>query len=280
MAEVYDSAAVSAPIPEAPVDVTQPIAGVEDASASRIAEAAPSAKSTGRRWIWFAAVAAILLAVFLTLWSSQLHHGKAQGEGASNDDARELYLSGKYFWTHRTEESLNRAEEAFTQAIVHDPNYAPAYAGLAETYDLLPQYSSEKMAEDLPKAMVAAQKAIELDPSLAEAHRALGWALFFGKWDIKDAFNEFQRALELDPDDVEAHHWYGNSLVTLGRYDDGRKQLEAARQLEPSSSSIELDYANALYYTQNQQTGLKEMLQIERWMRITWVHPATCARFT
>ena len=255
----------------ATVDSVAPMEVVQPAQESLIevtllaqTEPALAASADGGRWMWAAAAVAVLLALFLALWSRQRPAVKAWEGGAKNADAHELYLNGKYFWTHRTEESLKHAEEAFTQAVVHDPNYAPAYAGLAETYDLLPQYSSETMADDLPKAMIAARRAIELDESLAEAHRALGWALFFGEWDIKGSFAEFQRALELDPNDVEAHHWYGNSLITLGRYEEGRKQLEAARQLEPSSSSIELDYANALYYTQNQQTALSKMLEIER----------------
>ena len=256
--EVYGASAIS-PDLVLPIGPEPPLVALEQ-KLPTIAETLPRS----RRWLWLTAAAFILLAVGLSLWLSRRHHGKAQDDNATSEDARELYLTGKYFWTHRTQESLNHAQESFTQAIVHDPNYAPAYAGLAETYDLLPQYSSATMAEDLPKAIVAARKAIELDDSLAEAHRALGWALFFGGWNIKGAFAEFQRALALDPDDVEAHHWYGNSLVTLGRYEEGRRQLEAARRLEPSSSSIELDYANALYYTQDHQVALNEMLEIER----------------
>ena len=127
--------------------------------------------------------------------------------------ARDFYLRGRYEWNQRTPESLNQALDSFTQAIVHDPGYAPAYAGLADTYDLLRQYSTMPDSEAYARAISAARKAIELDDSLAEAHRALAYAEVYGTWDLADADKEFQRAIELEPKDPVVRRWYANAFA-------------------------------------------------------------------
>jgi hypothetical protein len=101
--------------------------------------------------------------------------------------ARDLYLKGRYEWSQRTPDSLNRALDLFTQAIVHDPGYARAYAGLADTYDLLYEYSTMPEHDAYSRAIAAAKKAVELDDSLAEGHRALAFAEMYGEWRFADA---------------------------------------------------------------------------------------------
>ena len=103
---------------------------------------------------------------------------------ASSPRAEQLYLQGRYQWSLRTAESLAKSVDAYTQAIVEDPAYAQAYAGLAESYDLLPQYAQVNSADSFQRAKAAASRAIELDPNLAAGHRAKAFVLFYGYWDV------------------------------------------------------------------------------------------------
>ena len=247
----------------------------EVAAPTPVAASGPGAAklATGSGWMrraWVAGAALLLLGAGVLVW--QRGHGQAAegsekreeaAESVANPQARELYLSGKYLWNHRTEASLNQAVDAFTRAIALDPGYAPAYAGLAETYELLPQYGAMTLKDALPRAASAARKAIELDDSLAEAHRALGRALFYGTWDTRGAIAEYQRAIELKPEDAEAHHWYGNCLLTVHRLEEAGKEMEMARRLDPSSRSIELDYGTYLYYARGHEVGLAKILEVE-----------------
>jgi len=149
--------------------------------------------------------------------------------------ARDLYLQGRYEWNQRTPESLDRALDLFTQAIVHDPGYAQAYAGLADTYDLLREYSTMPENDAFPRAIAAARKAVELDDSLSEAHRALAFAEMYGSWDFEDAEKEFRRAIELDPNDAQARRWYANAFAVSGRFEESLEQLNRAQELDPAS---------------------------------------------
>ncbi len=189
-------------------------------------------------------------------------HAKA----APNRQAVEFYLKGRYYWNRRTGDSLNRAVDSFTQAIVLDPSYAEAYAGLADTYDLMREYASMPESEAYPRAIAAATKAVSLDDSLAEAHRALAFGLFYWKWEIPEAIQEYQRAIQLNPKDADAHHWYATSLLSIGRSGEALAEIERARALSPASPSILADRALIIYNTGNRAEGiatLKEMEQTE-----------------
>ena len=156
--------------------------------------------------------------------------------------ARDYYLRGRYEWNQRTPESLNRALDLFTQAIVHDPNDAHAYAGLADTYDLLRQYSTASDSEVFPRAIAAAKKAVALDDSLAEAHLALAFAEMYGSWDFVDAEKEFRLAIALNPSDPQARRWYANAFAVPGRYTETLKQMDdKAQELDPSSHTTPAD---------------------------------------
>ena len=150
----------------------------------------------------------------------------------------DLYLRGMYSYERRTPESLERSHNDFTTAIAKDPNYAPAYAGLANTYNLLREYSMMPEAEAYPKARAAAEHAVALDPRLPQAHAALGFIDFFWSWDTASAEREFQTALALDPSSVLAHHWYGSMLVHEGRYGEAIEQLDLAQRLQPTSAAV------------------------------------------
>jgi tetratricopeptide (TPR) repeat protein len=151
--------------------------------------------------------------------------------------ARDCYLKGRYEWNQRTPNSLNRALDLFTQAIVHDPGNAQAYAGLADTYDLLREYSTMSDGEAYPRAIAAAKRAVQLDDSLAEAHRSLAFAEMYGSWDFNDAEKEFRRAIELDPKDAQARRWFANAFAVPSRYEEALNQLNIAQELDPSSNS-------------------------------------------
>ena len=150
----------------------------------------------------------------------------------------EVYLSGMYFYEQRTPDSLKTSLQDFTDAIRKDPNYAPAYVGLANTYNLMREYSGMPDNEAYPKAKLAAEHAIALDPKLPQAHASLGFIDFFWSWDAEAAEREFQTALALDPSGALAHHWYGSMLVHQGRFAEALEQLDIAQRLEPTSAAI------------------------------------------
>jgi tetratricopeptide (TPR) repeat protein len=161
--------------------------------------------------------------------------------GSSNSEAEDLYLKGRYFWNRRTPDDLNRAVDYFTRAIVRDPGYAKSYAGLADCYNLLREYSAMPDSEAYPRALAAATKAVELDDSLTEAHTSLAFVTFFWNWDAVGAEREFKRALVLNPNDARSHHWYASFLLTSQRVPEALTQIEEARRLDPSSVSILAD---------------------------------------
>jgi tetratricopeptide (TPR) repeat protein len=156
-------------------------------------------------------------------------------------EAQDLYLKGRYHFEKRTPEDLNKAVDFFTQAIVHDPAYPAPYVGLADSYNLLREYSAMPPQEAFPRARAAASKAVELDPSSAEAHNSLAFATYWGFFDAATAHREFQRAIELDPALPRAHHWYATFLAEVGRFQEATKEIERARQLDPSSTPILAD---------------------------------------
>ncbi|MGA6981779.1 MAG: tetratricopeptide repeat protein [Candidatus Sulfotelmatobacter sp.] len=156
-------------------------------------------------------------------------------------EAQDLYLKGRYHFEKRTPEDLNKAVDFFTQAIVHDPAYPAPYVGLADSYNLLREYSAMRPEEAYPRARSAAERAVELDPDSAEAHNSLAFATFWGSFDAATAEREFKRALEIDPKLPRAHHWYATFLVQIGRFPEALAEIERARQLDPSSTPILAD---------------------------------------
>jgi tetratricopeptide (TPR) repeat protein len=181
-----------------------------------------------------------------------------------NAEAEELYLRGRYYWNRRTGDDLNHAVEDFTQAIAHDPSDANAYAGLADSYNLIREYSSMPESEAYPRAFAAASKAVALDDSLAEGHRALAFDLFYWKWDIPNALKEYQKAIRLDPKNVEAHHWYATALLDLGRYNESLAEIEHARTLDPTSPAILADRGLILFISGDQSGGITALREIEQ----------------
>ena len=162
-----------------------------------------------------------------------------------NPEAHELYLKGRYLWNRRNTASLRKAGDYFQQAIDLDPNYALAYAGLADVHSLLPIYAGTAPKDDVPKALAAARKAVELDGNLAEAHTSLGNALLFNG-QLKLAEQEFRRALELNPNYATAHQWLAECLQGQGRFPESLAENERAHELDPLSLIIHASYASTL----------------------------------
>ena len=163
-----------------------------------------------------------------------------------NTEAYELYLKGRFFWNKRTGADLRKAIEYFNQAIAKDPNYALAYAGLADSYLLLSAFGAASPSDSLPQAKAAAKRALEIDDTSAEAHTSLGQILLFYDFDFAGSTREFKRAITLNPNYATAHHWYGSGPPTcLGEFDRGIAELKRAQQLDPLSLIINADLGGA-----------------------------------
>jgi tetratricopeptide (TPR) repeat protein len=178
--------------------------------------------------------------------------------------ARDLYLKGRYEWNLRSPDSLGRALDAFTQAIVHDPEYAEAYVGLADTYDLLREYSNMPDQEAFSRSIAAARKAVQLDDSSAEGHRALAFAEMYGSWDFIDAEKEFRRAIALNPSDPVAHRWYANAIAITGRYPESLHEMNKAQELDPTSHSTLADKGILLFNAGRTREAIELLKQVEQ----------------
>src|SRR5262245_3488437 len=177
----------------------------------------------------------------------------------SDTTAYELYHKGRSLWETRSGDNLPKAIAFYEQAIAHDPQYALAYAGLANSYVLLPLYFSVPQREAMAKAREAALKALQIDPNLAEAHNALGKILNFDDLDLAGAEREFQRAIQLQPNNSTAHQWYGNGpLDSLGRFDQAIAETKRAVELDPLSPIINTDRAYPLYYARRYDEAMAQ----------------------
>lgn len=177
-------------------------------------------------------------------------------------EAYDLYLKGRYFWNKRNGESFRQAAGFFQQAIDKDPNYAAAYAGLADTFALMSSYGDVPQAEFIPKARAAALKALQIDQTLAEAHTSLALIAQNYDWDWQTAEKEYRRAIELDPDYATAHHWYAECLGFQGRFDQAFAENERARRLDPLSLIIATDYGALLYFSRQYDRAIEEFRRV------------------
>jgi len=166
---------------------------------------------------------------------------QASKHGTQNPEAYELYLKGRSYWDKRT--NLETAISYFNQAIAKDPDYALAYAGLADAYAVLPDYGGSS-SEDNPKAQAAARKALELDATLGRPHAVLGYTKF-SEWDFAGGEAEFKKAIALDPNDAITHAWYAECIGEIGgREQEAFVEIQRAHQLDPQSWVINYDLAS------------------------------------
>ena len=177
-----------------------------------------------------------------------------------NPEAYELYLKGRFFWNKRTGQDLKTACDYFQQAIAIDPHYATAYAGLAESYILIPLFDAGSPQDYFPKAKAAAERAIELQETSAEAHTALGLLLCFSDVNFAQSEKEFKRAIELNPNYATAHHWFGNALlVALGRFDEAISENERAVELDPLSLIINADLGSTFMMARQYDQAIAQL---------------------
>jgi serine/threonine protein kinase/Tol biopolymer transport system component/Flp pilus assembly protein TadD len=185
--------------------------------------------------------------------------------GTESVEAYHAYLKGRYCWKKRNDEDVKKSIEYFNRAIEADPNYALAYVGLADAYLVLGGFGIATLApkEAYPKARAAAERALEIDDTLAEAHASLGYCLANYDWNWSRAEREFKRALDLKPGDPVAHHWYGFLyLASMGRLDQAIDELRHALELDPLSLSIGSNIGLLLYLARRYDDALNEFQHI------------------
>ena len=189
-------------------------------------------------------VAATLITGTLLFWGAGHLHATPHVAPA---EAQALYAKGMADWSARTPNSLTRAVDEFNTAIHVDANYAQAYVGLANCYNLLSEYTAMPPSQAFPLATEAAEHAIRLDDRLGSAHAALAFSLFYGSWDAARAGKAYDRALQLDPDNANIQHWYATYLYTQTDFTKGLTHINRALELDPSSISIQADRALIMY---------------------------------
>jgi len=165
-----------------------------------------------------------------------------------NTEAYQLYLQGRFFWNKRSEEALKTAIRYFEMAIEQDPNYALAWAGIADSYSLVAEYGNVPRKQLFPLAYAAVDKALEIDDKLAEAHTSRAVLLMLHDWQWEESRKAFERAIELDPNYATAHHWYASWFLSMDRMEEAISTAQKAAALDPVSQAIQKDLGLAYYY--------------------------------
>jgi tetratricopeptide (TPR) repeat protein len=180
-----------------------------------------------------------------------------------NADAYAAYLHGRYYWYKRTIEGFQKSIQYYEQAVAADPNYAPAYAGLADAYALLGSSPNDGLPpyEAMPKAKAAAQKALQLDDGLAEAHASLAHINMVYDWNWTSAEKEFKQAIELNPNYAGAHEWYAEFLAARGRESEALSEMKRARDADPLLVLMHAAVAEALYYSRRYDDVISQCQQ-------------------
>ena len=179
-----------------------------------------------------------------------------------NTRAYHLYLKGRYYWNKRTEEGIKKGIEHFHEAIGADPNYALAFAGLADSYVLLAGYGSHLPEEVFPVAKAAAMKALKMDETLAEAHTSLAAVRAWYDWDWAGAELRYKRAIEINPGYATAYVWYALNLATVGRLDEALLTVKRAEELDPLSLIISLNVARILYFARRYDEAIEQCRKV------------------
>ncbi len=160
---------------------------------------------------------------------------KMSEEEKREREAEQLYQEARNYWEKRTADGLKKAIASFERAIEIQPNYAAAYAGLADCYNMLGVYGALAPLETFPKAREAAERALSIDSKLAEAHTSLAFVMFREEWKWDEAENEFEQAIRLNPDYPQAHQWYANYLSAVGRHREAEQETRRVQELDPTS---------------------------------------------
>ncbi len=178
---------------------------------------------------------------------------------AENPEAYDLYLKGRYFWNKRDRDGIEKSIAFFQEAIGKDPGYAMAFAGLADSYDLIAFYDILPPREILPKARYAAIRALELDPTIAQAQAVLADIQYEFDWNFPAAEQGFRKAIAANPSYAQAHQWYSNFLSVSKRFDESFVEIARARELDPLNIMIETDAELALYWAGQYDRAIGEL---------------------
>jgi TolB-like protein len=176
-----------------------------------------------------------------------------------NIEAYQAYLRGRYYWNRRTGGDIRKAIEQFQQAIERDPNYALGYVGLADSYSTLQLYGGVPADETLPKARAAADRALQLDDSLAEAHTSSA-VIYKNQWHWAEAEAEYKRAISLNPNYATAHQWFGFYYLAKRQFDDALREAKRAQDLDPLSPIVN-DQVALVYLLKNDLNAVVEQCQ-------------------
>lgn len=166
-------------------------------------------------------------------------------------EAYQLYLKGRYFWNRRNEEGFRNGIDYFKRAEEKDPTFALAFSGLADSYALLCDIGVVRPVDEMPKARAAAQKAVDADPTLAEAYTSRAFVRLAYDWDWLGAQSDFQQALKLNPKYPTAHQWYASYLMQMGKFALAKAEIEEAQKLDPLSPIISANAGLYSYYEHN-----------------------------
>jgi eukaryotic-like serine/threonine-protein kinase len=176
-----------------------------------------------------------------------------------NPEAYQLYLRGLFYWNKWTEEGFRKATDYFNQAVEKDPNYAQAYAGLADTYNFLGEAGYIAPLQVWQNAKSAAMHAVKLDDTLPEAHISLALVRESYDWDWPGAESEFKRAIELNGNNASAHQWYGDFLTRMGQFDQARVELKKAQELDPLSLLNNTSLGRQLYFSREYDAAIQQL---------------------
>ena len=176
-------------------------------------------------------------------------------------EAYRLYLTGRYLLNSGTTEGVGKSVGYFRRAVDLDPRFALAHAGMADAYTLMGTTitATARPRDVMPMAREAAQRALELDSGLSEAHTSLAWVKYRFDWDWRGAEGEFRRALELNPSNALARHWYADYLLAMGRFDESLAEVKRARELDPLSVLINWNVGRILFHARRYDESLAEL---------------------
>ena len=192
---------------------------------------------------------------------SGIEEAKVTNTSTANPEAYQAYLKGRYYWNRRTAESLKKAIEQFKAATDRDPNYALAYAGLADCYVVLNYYAGTPTSEIIPPAKSYAERAIAIDDQLAEPHASLGQVNKL-LWRWEDSEREFKRAIELNQNYATTYHWYYLLLRALGRIDEAALMIRRAHDTDPLSSVISVNISQLYQFQNNPNASIENSLKV------------------
>jgi TolB-like protein/tRNA A-37 threonylcarbamoyl transferase component Bud32/Tfp pilus assembly protein PilF len=179
-----------------------------------------------------------------------------------NPEAYELYLKGLYFWRRRYERGLQKSLQYFQLAAEKDPGYALPYVGIADAYGILGVYAFMPPHQAYPRARAAANKALEIDPEIAEVYASLGWIAMWYDRDWTASESHFLKAIQMKPDYPEAHLWYGNLLAVTGRADESVREMRKGKELEPLEPAPPTHVGWALYFARRFDESIEELRKI------------------